>query len=218
MLEGVNAVTYGKVIPSAPHANVVSDTCAGCHMQPIATTDPAFTKAGGHTFKMSYTNGVGRQDSGRPMSAPNATAPSPTLTSRSPITTVMAWSKVSRPKSITCSTNCPRSSRLDLSGECRQLRRGRPGQVSLKHLYQHAGEIPECRLQLPVRRHGQQLWRSQRAVRGRPAQGVHRRPDRRRQQRRPAGCVADQLLRLGFATNPPPRPTPSTTPTACPTG
>ena len=59
MLEGVNAVTYGQVIPSAPHANVVSDTCAGCHMQPIATTDPAFTLAGGHTFKMSYTNGVG---------------------------------------------------------------------------------------------------------------------------------------------------------------
>jgi hypothetical protein len=59
MLEGVNAVTYGKVIPSAPHANVVSNTCAGCHMQPIATTDPAFAKAGGHTFKMSYTNSLG---------------------------------------------------------------------------------------------------------------------------------------------------------------
>jgi hypothetical protein len=60
MLEGVNAVTYGKAIPSSPHANVVADTCAGCHMQPIASTDPAFTKAGGHTFKMSYinTNGV----------------------------------------------------------------------------------------------------------------------------------------------------------------
>ena len=50
MLEGVNAVTYGQVIPSAPHASVVSDTCAGCHMQPIATTNPAFTKAGGHTL------------------------------------------------------------------------------------------------------------------------------------------------------------------------
>ena len=59
MLEGVNAVTYGKVIPSAPHANVVSNTCAGCHMQPVASTDPAFLKAGGHTFKMSYTNSLG---------------------------------------------------------------------------------------------------------------------------------------------------------------
>ena len=55
MLEGVNAITYGQLIPSAPHANVVSNTCAGCHMQVIASTDPAFLKAGGHTFKMSYT-------------------------------------------------------------------------------------------------------------------------------------------------------------------
>ena len=54
MLEGVNAETYGKVIPSAPHANVVSNTCAGCHMQAVASGDPAFLKAGGHTFKMSY--------------------------------------------------------------------------------------------------------------------------------------------------------------------
>ena len=59
MLEGVNAVTYGKVIPSAPHASVVADTCAGCHMQTVATNDPAFTLAGGHTFKMSYTNSLG---------------------------------------------------------------------------------------------------------------------------------------------------------------
>jgi hypothetical protein len=61
MLEGVNAVTYGQTIPSAPHAMVVSNTCAGCHMQTIDSTDPAFTKAGGHTFKMSYNvtnNGV----------------------------------------------------------------------------------------------------------------------------------------------------------------
>ena len=69
ILEGVNAETYGKVIPSAPHASVVADTCAGCHMQPVAATvvvngvtnaNPAFTQAGGHTFKMSYinTNGV----------------------------------------------------------------------------------------------------------------------------------------------------------------
>ena len=68
MLEGVNAVTYGQVIPSAPHANVVADTCVGCHMQPVAATvvvngvtnaNPAFTVAGGHTTKMSYTNSLG---------------------------------------------------------------------------------------------------------------------------------------------------------------
>ena len=54
ILEGVNAETYGTVIPSAAHANVISNTCVGCHMQPVASTDPAFLKAGGHTFKMSY--------------------------------------------------------------------------------------------------------------------------------------------------------------------
>jgi hypothetical protein len=59
MLEGVNAVTYGQVIPSAPHASVVSNTCAGCHMQTIATNDPAFTLAGGHSTRMSYTNSLG---------------------------------------------------------------------------------------------------------------------------------------------------------------
>jgi len=61
MLEGVNAVTYGQVIAQAPHANVVSNTCVGCHMQPIASTDPAFTLAGGHSTLMSYnviTNGM----------------------------------------------------------------------------------------------------------------------------------------------------------------
>jgi len=59
MLEGVNAVTYGQVIPSAPHANVVSNTCVGCHYQPIASTDPAFTLAGGHSTEMSYINNLG---------------------------------------------------------------------------------------------------------------------------------------------------------------
>jgi len=61
MLEGVNGVTYGQTIATAPHANVVTNTCVGCHMQTIAATDPAFTLAGGHTTKMTYnaiTNGV----------------------------------------------------------------------------------------------------------------------------------------------------------------
>jgi Doubled CXXCH motif (Paired_CXXCH_1)/Cytochrome c554 and c-prime len=59
MLEGVNAVTYSNAIPNSPHASVVSDTCVGCHMQPIAINDPAFTLAGGHSTKMSYTNSLG---------------------------------------------------------------------------------------------------------------------------------------------------------------
>jgi hypothetical protein len=59
MLEGQNGFTYGQLLPSSPHANVVSNTCVGCHMQTIASTDPAFTLAGGHTTKMSYTNSLG---------------------------------------------------------------------------------------------------------------------------------------------------------------
>ncbi len=61
MLEGANAITYGQTIPSSPHAMVISNTCVGCHMQTIASTDPAFTLAGGHSTKMSYNvtnNGV----------------------------------------------------------------------------------------------------------------------------------------------------------------
>jgi len=49
------------VLAQGPHALVVSNTCVGCHYQPIASTDPAFTKAGGHSTLMTYnaiTNGV----------------------------------------------------------------------------------------------------------------------------------------------------------------
>lgn len=53
MLMGVNGYTYGKDIPSGGHRNI-ADTCAACHMQSTASTDPGFTKVGGHTFKMSY--------------------------------------------------------------------------------------------------------------------------------------------------------------------
>jgi hypothetical protein len=61
MLEGVNAVTYGKVIPSSGHRLALTNTCVECHMQTVAATDPAFLQAGGHTFHMTYnvvTNGV----------------------------------------------------------------------------------------------------------------------------------------------------------------
>ena len=54
MLEGVGAITYGKVLPSAAHRTAITNTCAGCHMQPVASTDPAFLQAGGHTFNMTY--------------------------------------------------------------------------------------------------------------------------------------------------------------------
>jgi len=61
MLMGVNGATYGQDIPSSAHRFAVTNTCVGCHMQSVASTDPAFTKAGGHTTKMSYevvTSGV----------------------------------------------------------------------------------------------------------------------------------------------------------------
>lgn len=61
MVEGVNAITYGKVIPSGSHSSTIPNVCVGCHMQPVAKTDPAFGQAGGHTFSMTYktvANGV----------------------------------------------------------------------------------------------------------------------------------------------------------------
>ncbi|MCC6820750.1 MAG: hypothetical protein IT579_08485 [Verrucomicrobia subdivision 3 bacterium] len=54
MVEGVNGITYGKFIPSGAHSYSISNVCVGCHMQTVATTDPAFGKAGGHTFSMTY--------------------------------------------------------------------------------------------------------------------------------------------------------------------
>ena len=54
MVEGVNAITYGTAIPSGSHIAVIPDVCVGCHMQPVATTHPAFGKAGGHTYSMTY--------------------------------------------------------------------------------------------------------------------------------------------------------------------
>ncbi len=54
MFEGVNGWTYGQNIPSSAHRNSISNTCVTCHMQIVATNNPAFTKAGGHTWKMDY--------------------------------------------------------------------------------------------------------------------------------------------------------------------
>jgi Doubled CXXCH motif (Paired_CXXCH_1) len=54
MIEGANAITYGLTIPSSAHRYAVSNLCVGCHMQAVASTDPAFLHAGGHTFEMKY--------------------------------------------------------------------------------------------------------------------------------------------------------------------
>jgi hypothetical protein len=55
MLEGVNGYNYGQVIPSSAHASI-SNTCVTCHMQTLASSDPALLHAGGHTFEMSSSN------------------------------------------------------------------------------------------------------------------------------------------------------------------
>jgi hypothetical protein len=62
MVEGVNGITYGKYIPSGSHSAVIPDVCVGCHMQPVATTDAAYGKAGGHTFSMTYQEGTNTVD------------------------------------------------------------------------------------------------------------------------------------------------------------
>jgi hypothetical protein len=66
MVEGVNGIDYGKFIPSGAHSYTIENVCVGCHMQTIATNSPnyalGFTKAGGHTFSMTYLNGTNTVD------------------------------------------------------------------------------------------------------------------------------------------------------------
>ena len=61
MIEGVNAITYGKTFPSSGHRYTVTNLCVGCHMQATVSGNPDFLHAGGHTFEMKYSvtnNGV----------------------------------------------------------------------------------------------------------------------------------------------------------------
>ncbi len=60
MFVGANAMNYGLDIPSSAHRDVLGESCLECHMQSVASTNAAFTKAGGHSFNMSATttNGV----------------------------------------------------------------------------------------------------------------------------------------------------------------
>lgn len=61
MLEGANGYTYGQKLPSSAHASVVEDTCVGCHMQAVDSKNPAFTLAGGHTFRVSWKDAQGAE-------------------------------------------------------------------------------------------------------------------------------------------------------------
>lgn len=58
MLMGVNAITYGKTIPSSAHTTLIGDTCVTCHMQSVEHTNSVYSHAGGHTFWISAANGT----------------------------------------------------------------------------------------------------------------------------------------------------------------
>lgn len=58
MLAGANGYTYGKIIPSSAHREVVTESCVQCHMQPVASTSAYFTKVGNHTFNPSWDGGT----------------------------------------------------------------------------------------------------------------------------------------------------------------
>ncbi len=62
MIEGVNGFTYGQAIPSSAHRTAVTNVCVTCHMQTIATGDPSFLQAGGHTFKVGWSNATNSVD------------------------------------------------------------------------------------------------------------------------------------------------------------
>lgn len=58
MLAGVNAITYGKEIPSSAHATAVKDTCVACHLQKVSATASHFGEVGGHTFLNHWDGGT----------------------------------------------------------------------------------------------------------------------------------------------------------------
>jgi hypothetical protein len=58
MLMGVNAVTYGKSIPSSAHGTAVKDTCVACHLQTVPASASYFGEVGGHTFRNRWDGGT----------------------------------------------------------------------------------------------------------------------------------------------------------------
>ncbi len=56
MLEGANAFTYSRNIPSSAHNFAATDSCVTCHMQTVDAADKTLTHVGGHTFKPSYVD------------------------------------------------------------------------------------------------------------------------------------------------------------------
>lgn len=58
MLAGTNAIEYNRNIPSSGHLFAVPDTCATCHMQELASDNPAKNMAGEHTYKPVWDAGT----------------------------------------------------------------------------------------------------------------------------------------------------------------
>ena len=59
MLNGTNAVTFGKILPTSPHIDAIENSCVDCHMGPGAVSDSAgFALVGYHSFKVTDDNGV----------------------------------------------------------------------------------------------------------------------------------------------------------------
>ncbi len=60
MIAGVNAIEYGRDMPSSKHLSVVEDSCAHCHMQDAYDDLPDYAqgKVGGHSFTLSYHDGT----------------------------------------------------------------------------------------------------------------------------------------------------------------
>ena len=132
MLEGVNAVTYGQTIPSAPHAMVVSNTCVGCHMQ----TD-RLHRPGVHAGRRAYHQDELHQQRGRLCSGDLCLHPM----SRHRQQLRHPGSGLCRgglqpghpdPGPTALEQIVHAASALGLSGECEQLRRGRSGQVTFR--------------------------------------------------------------------------------------
>ena len=58
MILGVNAVTFGKKLPSSPHAQAVEDGCVSCHMSPGHVDESGnVVLVGSHTFRVTDLDG-----------------------------------------------------------------------------------------------------------------------------------------------------------------
>lgn len=56
MINGKNAVTFGKNLPTSPHLKDIENSCVECHMAPGTSIDPN-TIVGSHSFKVVDNNG-----------------------------------------------------------------------------------------------------------------------------------------------------------------